>query len=563
MTRQMGWLLSLLIVAVPASAISSGSISGVVKSSDGTPQMGAAVEIFSAGSLQSLILYTDEVGRYSASNINPGVYNVKVSAASFLPTLRENVSLRSGTHLVVNLTLNTLFEAIQLLPPRKGAQQDDDDWKWTLRSAANRPILRVLDNEPLVLVSKSERKEDRALKARVAFVAGSGSDGFGESTDYATAFNVDQSVFTDDTLSFAGKVGYGNGPAGVFRASFSHKFGDGSDPKFAVTMRRTAPAGNSQGPTLSSLEWTYSDTQTIADFLEVKYGGKMQTVQFMGTVSGFRPYGSIAVHLSPSTKLEYGYATAEPLSSFDRGLAGSDLAEAAPRISVIGNSAGLEKAHHQEVALSQKIGDTNLQAAFFTDRVRNMALIGAGSSSGQDLDFLPDYSADTFTYNGGTLHSNGMRFVIERRLTNDVVAAFDYALGNVLATEPGTAGESWQQVRSTLHPVKATSLTAKFSGRVPKLQTRWGASYKWSDHNTVVSQVDVFNASAGQADPFLNLFVRQPIPATSFLPGKLEAMVDVRNLLEQGYRPFMGQDGRTLYLVQSARAIRGGLAFTF
>ncbi|HEX7962412.1 MAG TPA: hypothetical protein VF493_21040, partial [Terriglobales bacterium] len=250
-------------------------------------------------------------------------------------------------------------------------------------------------------------------------------------------------------------------------------------------------------------------------------------------------------------------------SSFDRGLAGSDLAEAAPKISVIRNTAGLEKANHQEIALSQKVGNTNLQAAFFTDRVRNTALIGAGSSSSQDLDFLPDYSADTFTYNGGTLHSNGMRFVMERRLTNDVVAAFDYALGNVLAAQPGTAGESWQQVRSTLHPVKANSVTAKFSGRVPKMQTRWGASYKWCDHNTVVSQVDAFNASAGQADAFLNLFVRQPIPATSFLPGKLEAMVDVRNLLEQGYRPFMGQDGRTLYLVQSARAIRGGLAFTF
>lgn len=563
MTRQMGWLLSLLIIAAPAYAASSGSISGIVKSSDGTPQMGAVVEIFSAGSLQSLILYTDDSGRYSANNVNPGNYSLKVTAASFLPTLRENVSLRSGTHLVVNLTLNTLFEAIQLLPARKSTPQDDDDWKWTLRSAANRPILRVLDNEPLVLVSKSERKEDRALKARVAFVAGSGSDGFGESTDYATAFNFDQAVFADDTLSFAGKVGYGNGPAGVFRASFSHQFANGSDPKFAVTMRRTAPAGNSQGTSLSSLEWTYSDTQTIADFLEVKYGGEMQTVQFMGRVSGFRPYGSIAMHLSPSTKLEYGYATAEPVSSFDRGLAGSDLADAAPRMSIVGNTAGLEKAHHQEIALSQKIGKTNLQTAFFTDRVRNMALIGAGSSSDRDLDFLPDYSADTFTYNGGTLHSNGMRFVMERRLTNEVVAAIDYALGNILAAQPGTAGESWQQVRSTLHPVKANSVTAKFSGRIPRVQTRWGASYKWCDHNAVVSQVDVFNTSAGQADPFLNLYVRQPIPATSFLPGKLEAMVDVRNLLEQGYRPFMGQDGRTLYLVQSARAIRGGLAFTF
>ena len=562
MTRQMGWLLSLLIVAVPASAISSGSISGVVKSSDGTPQMGAAVEIFSAGSLQSLILYTDNAGRYSAGNINPGVYNVKVSAASFLQTLRENVSLRSGAHVVINLTLNTLFEAMQLLPPRKSSAQDDDDWKWTLRSAANRPILRVLDSEPLVLVSKSERKDDRALKARVAFVAGSGSDGFGESTDYATAFNLDQSIFSDDTLSFSGKVGYGNGPAGVFRTSFSHQFANGSDPKFAMTLRRSAPAGNSQGASFSSLEWTYSDTQTIADIVELKYGGQMQTVQFMGRISGFRPYGSMAIHLSPNTKLEYAYATAEPLHGFDRGLAGADLADAAPRISMVGNTAGLEKASHQEIALSQKIGKTNLQAALFSDRLKNMALIGAGSSSDQDLDFLPDYSADTFTYNGGKLHSNGLRLVVERRLTNDVIAAFDYALGNILATQPGTAGESWQQVRATLHPVQSHTFTAKVSGRVPRLQTRWGASYKWCDHNAV-SQVDLFNASAGQADPFLNFFVRQPIPSTSFLPGKLEAMVDVRNLLEQGYRPFMGQDGRTLYLVQSARAIRGGVAFTF
>src|SRR5256885_4031374 len=241
MRKKLGWLLSLLILAAPASAASSGSISGVVKSADGTPQMGVVVEVFLAGSLQSLLLYTDDSGRYSASNISPGIYNIKVSAASFLPTLRENVSLRSGAHIVVNLTLNTLFEAIQMLPQRKTNPQDDDDWKWTLRSAANRPILRVLDSEPLVLVSKSERKDDRTLKARVAFVAGSGSDGFGESTDYATAFNLDQEIFSDDTLSFSGKVGYGNGPVGVFWTSFSHQFANGSDPKFVVTMRRSAP----------------------------------------------------------------------------------------------------------------------------------------------------------------------------------------------------------------------------------------------------------------------------------------------------------------------------------
>jgi hypothetical protein len=73
----------------------------------------------------------------------------------------------------------------------------------------------------------------------------------------------------------------------------------------------------------------------------------------------------------------------------------------------------------------------------------------------------------------------------------------------------------------------------------------------------------LFNASAGRSDPYLNVFLRQPIPGTSFLPGKMEAIIDLRNLRAEGYVPVVGQDGQTVYLVQSARSVRGGVAFTF
>jgi hypothetical protein len=43
----------------------------------------------------------------------------------------------------------------------------------------------------------------------------------------------------------------------------------------------------------------------------------------------------------------------------------------------------------------------------------------------------------------------------------------------------------------------------------------------------------------------------------------MDLIVEVRNLLAQGYVPVFGQDGRTVYLVQSARAVRGGVAFSF
>jgi hypothetical protein len=73
----------------------------------------------------------------------------------------------------------------------------------------------------------------------------------------------------------------------------------------------------------------------------------------------------------------------------------------------------------------------------------------------------------------------------------------------------------------------------------------------------------MFNASPGQADPFLSFFLRQPIPGNGFLPSHMDAMIDIRNLLAQGYVPLMGSDGHTVYLVQAARSVRGGVAFTF
>jgi hypothetical protein len=78
-----------------------------------------------------------------------------------------------------------------------------------------------------------------------------------------------------------------------------------------------------------------------------------------------------------------------------------------------------------------------------------------------------------------------------------------------------------------------------------------------------LTPVDLFNASPGQADPYFNVFVRQPIPHVGFLNVKMEAVLEIRNLMAQGYVPMLASDGHTVYLVQSARAVRGGVAFNF
>src|SRR4051812_37556272 len=87
------------LCAVPALAappVGSANLSGHVNDSLGRPQLGVLVEIFTSAASQPVKTYTDLKGFYSASGLLPGMYFVKATANSFLPSLRENVDLRSG-----------------------------------------------------------------------------------------------------------------------------------------------------------------------------------------------------------------------------------------------------------------------------------------------------------------------------------------------------------------------------------------------------------------------------------------------------------------------------------
>jgi hypothetical protein len=431
-----------------------------------------------------------------------------------------------------------------------------------LRSAANRPVLRILpDGSPAMVADKSSTAD---LKGALSFVAGAPSDGFGSISDMSTGFRVEKSVFASGTLTVNGDVGYGASmPNAVLRSSYKHRMANGSTPEVAFTMRRlSAPDLGIHSAQLESLALTTSDDVALGDVLELKFGSELQTIQFMGKVTAFRPFGSVAAHLSPDTVLEYKYSSSRPDSRAEKGFdtAPADLSEANPRVSMTGFSPALERAHHQEIALSHREGETSVQVAFYTDRLNDPALTGVGELSSITGDVLPDVYSGTFSYEGRNLDTNGMRLVLQRQLASDVSATLDYSFGGVLDFHGRSA--SLETIRSESQTTNRHALAGKLSGTTPRTKTRWMASYGWTSGRALTS-VDMFNASAGQTDPFLNVFLRQPVPCTGFLPGHMDVVLEIRNLLAQGYVPVFGQDGRTVYLVQSARAVRGGLAFNF
>ena len=102
--------------------------------------------------------------------------------------------------------------------------------------------------------------------------------------------------------------------------------------------------------------------------------------------------------------------------------------------------------------------------------------------------------------------------------------------------------------------------SAQMRGKVAASGTQWQASYRWQAASTL-TPVDAF--ATGLPDAYLSVLVRQPIRYRRMIPNGVEALVDVRNLFAEGYRPFVSRDGSTLYFAEAARCVQGGLSFTF
>ena len=155
-------------LAVPVDAI----VSGVVRDAHGTPQMGALVELLRGDASLVASALTDDRGRYIMASVVPGKYQLRATAAFFIPTTRPNLQIHAGAQAVVNLTMSTLFEAENWLPAqRRRADEPADDWKWTLRTTASRPLLRLTDpNTGMSISTSAEQVHPSSDQGRVSMM---------------------------------------------------------------------------------------------------------------------------------------------------------------------------------------------------------------------------------------------------------------------------------------------------------------------------------------------------------------------------------------------------------
>ena len=547
--------------SVPVAGAAPGSVSGQVRDSAGVPQIGAVVQLLRPDLTVIASVYTNSDGRYTMTSVLPGRYAVKAMGTSYLPSLRENVRVR--TSAVVNLTLNTLYEVMQWLPAEpRGANAQKDDWAWTLRSAANRPLLRWLEDGPLVVVSDGSGAAAK-LKARLVATGQEGT--FGESGERVSA-TVEETP--SNSRELLARVDFAPGTD----ASMESMLGFRQDLGYAGSVQSVAAvavhpeidSAGSEGLDEAAIRtW---ETLHLGDEIEAEVGSSQVLARSAGqsprTVAAALPFASVGWRDGNSI-IRYRMTTFMP-GPPDAGE--SEARAWLPGISARNGELAIEHGLHQEIGWERQTDLSDMAVLVYADNIDNPVIEAMGHfatcDSGAATVLLDPVS--------GLLHAAGPEFsiagmlaTVERRLPGGNQIRLSYANGDALvmpATLAATRPATLAQVLAGAHPRHAQMYALSLSGTLDGSGTRWRASYRWQPEATV-TQVAPYAVDA--LEPYLNLHIRQPIQLRRDGTGSFEVLLDMRNLLAQGYQPYLLSDGSLLVFAQDQRGIRGGLAFNF
>jgi hypothetical protein len=580
-------VLPLVFVAAPAAqAAFVGGISGWVKDEAGVPQMGALVVLLNPEGRIGQRAYTDAAGRFTLDQIFPGKYSIKVSLAQFLPLLREDVEVSAGQRTYLDVQLSGLFTSLQLVYPARGEIRDmTDNWKWVLRaSVSTRPALRFRDEleqeRQSVLRKVSGTFSDTRGFAQVSAGPGARPSGLANESDLGTAFAVATSLFGNNDVVVSGNLGYGrslSNSATAFRTTYSRDVALIGAPEVSVTVRQLqTPLAAQRGilgtqgeaPALQTLSLGFGDKVELGDLASFEYGFLYESVSYVSRLNFVSPYGRLIYHLGKDRDVHLRYASGVPRP--DEALSDGSLRQQVstlgmfPRMSLLDGRPTVQRTEHIEIAYSERMGDGLLEVGVYRDSISDAA-VSAFVPGGHyaDGNVLPDLFSRSSTLNGGNHRTTGYRVSYARKIRERLEAALGYGSSGILAIgESSLKTPDVAELRDSLQMKRAHMITASLSTELPKSHTHVLSAYQWVSRPSAMAP-DLYNDFSARSEPGWNLVIRQPLPFTGSLPGKLEATADIRNLLNAGYIPIQTFDGQQMFLLQAIRSYRGALSFVF
>jgi hypothetical protein len=570
----------------------SGAIAGLVTSGDGVPQMGAMVLLFNQQDGLCQKVFTDEKGNFAFPGLLPEIYSIRVTLASFVPAVKNNILVQPGMHSGLNVSLAALFSSIHLIYPTRHPAFMSDDWKWVLRTASStRPVMRMLPvpkSTPDAADTSDEIKPHRTVfsdtRGLLMFSAGDGTPvaGFGSDADMGTAFALATSLFGSNQFQFAGNVGSGaqSGiPSAAFRTTYSRTVGSDS-PQVSVTMRELFLPGQmgvaifgpeGDVPMLRSISVNFDDHARIGDALTMQYGMALDSVSFNDHLSYFSPYARFIYSLGNAGDIEFAYTSGNARPDLGAPSGAEDPLQREigtlamfPLVSLRAARADVQRGEDVEAGYSRIMGSRKFAVSAYHESVDNLALTIAAPNGFLPVgDILPDFFSGTAMFNAGNFSSMGYIASATQNVGDNLSATVMYgSTGALTADRNDPVSGDPDELRAMLHSGRQQSITMRVVAASPHTGTRIVAGYQVADSRFSVPE-PIYATGSLRPQPGLNIYVRQAIPILSGLPWRMEATVDLRNLLQQGYLPLSTVDGSQLVLMENPRMFRGGLSFIF
>lgn len=577
-------VLALAFTQVALGAKGAGQVSGKVSDDSGEGLVGAVVTLFRESGEGGTISFTrsDRRGAYSIANLSPGSYYLQVSHAGYQPVTNSKISIEAGKSVTLNVVLQTIVDLIS-------AEPDPRNWdlKTVVRSTADRRLifrdLPVQAPQDMPLPVEQETTFARGTTLAVATSSDIGSENYFVSPSSGQNGVVSNFAYTEPITSsgrmiFSGQLNSGSDSFWQVRDTFQYRTEPGRDLRFSVGYGRLGLNSASMSSLTQPAEFLNRDPSVRdsgVQLVDVGLGGSSQLFEGLNVNYGFdltRVYsGATKSFLSPYFQLVLTPADTWFVKTSMASRRATDtntifLPDGEPLnltepiyIAKINGKLHLSQFKHAEIAVEKVLpGHASIEVAVYEDHMNGpgvpflVTAIYPGNLDSLVAQLREDQTAQ-----------HGLRIAANRRILDFLTGSIAYVYGTGTAVRvdgsPVSTEELARDLLNYMHRSYYHSLTSQLNARFRKTHTEVTAIFRWYP-GTPITPMDLFADRADVLTKGVNFMVRQALPFPDFLgaPGRWEALVDLRNLFDQGNPVIPTSDGE-LVLTRNPRSFRFGL----
>jgi hypothetical protein len=530
-----GLLAFLLFPLLGTASNSLAVINGRVRDSSGTPVNGALVIIAAAAPMiPERLTFTDGRGAFSVPNLFAGEYSIKVSMPQFLPVFKDGIQLNAGGNAVLTVNMQNALDVVRRAMSRS---KQSEDIVWTLRSArSSQPVLRLIEGE-LETPSSTGLSGDYSGYFQVYSKSVETTSGSAEGV--GSQFSVTMPLVQGSQVTVAGHYSeLPQQPRGV-GALYEFRPSDRHDSTVGINVRQGPLMGDPLAPgTLQEVQIEYSENFQWSNHFVINYGAEIGRADALDNRNYLRPRVGIAWVPEARTTIS-AIGTSQAPAALDDPIRGKDYFDRTLYL-----PPDRERYLHTEIAGTHIVSDNmEVAAAVFRDRIDAQALLVAE----------PDGRRGLIILDGRQSPTSGFRVFVNRRMRG-LEAGIGYtAVSGFGLSEPA---ETIEEISTNLVRRRFQVITARVKTDVNVTRTELVAVYRWmSDFSAF--HLDPYQNTVEYNDPTLSITIAQNLPTSRLFPGKVQAILDARNVFEHSFGPQRTQ------VAQYPRLVKGGINIKF